>query len=427
MKNLIIGIVVLLVVSCNKIPETIIIPMESEILESPFSRIAHSPRPNKFDTLTMKGISNDLNNIDLRRISFQREHAGKIKQDVYFFVGEKGDKIIVKIDANNNQTFEDDKALEFKKNLDPNEIDLIQDDLPIVIVNYEYLKGDEKFNLKTSLQVSPYGKSVVRIKKDNKWVDPFENEILITFYDIDYKKSEIEINRKKYQIALDGSRNKYKTESEDTELVIVENGEKMTPTYLGYVPIKFGEEFILDNLKYRFSDVTDFGDTLRLDYMGKVTEEKPIGVNVGFYATDFQKPTVDLKMFQLSEYKGKYVLIDFWGTWCNPCIASLPKLKKIHSLYADKGLTILSVAYDDNLEKVKQGISDHDLVWNNIYQHHKDTSQYALTKLFKVNSFPSLILIDTEGKIVFRLSGNYPEQYEELFTLLDKIYNNASI
>jgi thiol-disulfide isomerase/thioredoxin len=422
MKNIILCIVLLSLISCDRIPEKIIIPMENEIIESPFPGTALAPRPNRLDTISMEGISNDLRNVDIRKISFQREHSGEIKQDVFFFVGETDDKIVVKIDANNNQTFEDDEALEFKKNIEPSDNELFQDDLPVVIVNYEYLKGNERFNLKTALKVSPYDKSVVRIKKENEWVDPFEDEIVITFYETDYKKAEIEINRKRYQVALHGFRNKYKTEAENTELIIIEKGKEMVPTYLGYVPIKFGEEFILGDLKYQFSDVTDFGDTLRLDYMGKVTEDKPIGVNVGLYATDFQKPTVDLKLFQLSNCKGKYVLIDFWGTWCKPCIASLPKLKKIHSMYADKGLTMLSVAYDDNLEKVKQGISEHDLTWNNIYQNAQDTSQYALTKLFNVHAFPTLLLIDPDGKIIFRLSGNYPDKYEELFTLLDETY-----
>lgn len=422
MKNNILCIVLLSLISCDRIPEKIIIPMENEIIESPFSRMALVPRPNRLDTISMEGISNDLRNVDIRKISFQREHSGEIKQDVFFFVGEKDDKIVVKIDANNNQTFEDDEALEFKKNVEPSDNELFQDDLPVVIVNYEYLEGDVKFNLKASLQVSPYEKSVVRIKKGNEWVDPFENEIVITFFEMDYKKAEIEINRKKYMIALNGNTNNYKTESEKTELIIVEKDKKMIPTYLGYVPIKFGEEFIVGNLKYQFSDVTDFGDTLRLDYKGKVTEEKPIGVNVGLYAADFQKPTVDLKLFQLSECEGKYVLIDFWGTWCKPCIASLPKLKKIHSKYADKGLTMLSVAYDDSLEKVKQGISEHDLTWNNIYQNAQDTSQYVLTKLFNVHAFPTILLIDPDGEIIFRLSGNYSEKYEELFALLDEIY-----
>lgn len=422
MKNIILCIVLLSLISCDRIPEKIIIPMENEIIESPFSRMALAPRPNRLGTISMEGISNDLRNVDIRKISFQREHSGEIKQDVFFFVGEKDDKIVVKIDANNNQTFEDDEALEFKKNVEPSDNELFQDDLPVVIVNYEYLEGDVKFNLKASLQVSPYEKSVVRIKKGNEWVDPFENEIVITFFEMDYKKAEIEINRKKYLIALHGYTNNYKTESEKTELIIVEKDKKMIPTYLGYVPIKFGEEFIVGNLKYQFSDVTDFGDTLRLDYKGKVTEEKPIGVNVGLYAADFQKPTVDLKLFQLSECEGKYVLIDFWGTWCKPCIASLPKLKKIHSKYADKGLTMLSVAYDDSLKKVKQGISEHDLTWNNIYQNAQDTSQYVLTKLFNVHAFPTLLLIDPDGEIIFRLSGNYSEKYEELFALLDEIY-----
>ncbi len=57
--------------------------------------------------------------------------------------------------------------------------------------------------------------------------------------------------------------------------------------------------------------------------------------------------TIDGKPFDISQYKGKVVIVDFWATWCGPCLAELPNLKKIYEKYHDRGLEIVGVNLDD--------------------------------------------------------------------------------
>lgn len=97
----------------------------------------------------------------------------------------------------------------------------------------------------------------------------------------------------------------------------------------------------------------------------------------------------------LSAYRGKWVLIDFWASWCGPCRRENPFVKEVYAEYKSKGLEIYGVSVDQNPEKWKQAIAQDDIPWLQVLDK---TGQFAQT--YQVVSIPTTILLDPEGKII---------------------------
>lgn len=102
--------------------------------------------------------------------------------------------------------------------------------------------------------------------------------------------------------------------------------------------------------------------------------------------------TLSGKRVDLKSYLGQYVLIDFWATWCGPCLAEMPKLKKIHSALSKKGFAIIGVAQDVK-ESLENYFEDHNLPWDNILDEDG-----AIATQFDIKSYPTKLLIDPQGR-----------------------------
>ncbi|HWB92443.1 MAG TPA: TlpA disulfide reductase family protein [Puia sp.] len=118
----------------------------------------------------------------------------------------------------------------------------------------------------------------------------------------------------------------------------------------------------------------------------------------GSMAPDFTENDVNNKPIALSSLRGKYVLIDFWASWCHPCRMENPNLVKQYQLYKDKGFQILSVSLDDNAGKWKEAIARDGLPW----LHVSDLQGWnnAACKLYAIRAVPSSFLVDPQGKII---------------------------
>ncbi len=118
-------------------------------------------------------------------------------------------------------------------------------------------------------------------------------------------------------------------------------------------------------------------------------------VEIGYPAPDFDSPTVDAKSFKLSDYRGKYVLIDFWATWCGPCVGEIPTLKDVYTRFKDKGLVMVGVAIHEDPDKVKTYARKNDLNWFQICQEDNE-----IMKLYQVSAVPTAFLINPDGVLV---------------------------
>jgi peroxiredoxin len=119
---------------------------------------------------------------------------------------------------------------------------------------------------------------------------------------------------------------------------------------------------------------------------------------VGSVAPDFTLATPDGKQLALSSLRGKYVLLDFWASWCGPCRRENPNVVKAYNAYKDKGFTILGVSLDDNKDKWQAAIEKDQLTW----AHVSDLKGWgsAAGQLYRVNSIPASYLLDKQGRIV---------------------------
>jgi peroxiredoxin len=120
---------------------------------------------------------------------------------------------------------------------------------------------------------------------------------------------------------------------------------------------------------------------------------KSLSITDSQEAPDFKLTTLEGKEIDLSSLKGKYVFIDFWGTWCAPCREEIPNIKKMYETISSDELVIIGIACNDNETKVNKYITANDIKYINAMANDKIISDYG------VYSFPSTFLIDKEGKI----------------------------
>ncbi len=119
---------------------------------------------------------------------------------------------------------------------------------------------------------------------------------------------------------------------------------------------------------------------------------------IGEIAPDIELLTPDGDKLKLSSLRGKYVLIDFWASWCGPCRAEFPYLKNTYNAYKDKGFEIYGVSLDDNAGNWKSSIISSGLTWKHVSDLKKWNSTAA--RLYKVSGIPFTVLLDKEGKII---------------------------
>ncbi len=128
--------------------------------------------------------------------------------------------------------------------------------------------------------------------------------------------------------------------------------------------------------------------------------------------------TLDGSEFNINSLRGKYVLIDFWGVWCGPCVKEMPELKVFQEKYKDK-LVVLGINSGDTKEKVQKFIDKHNYNWQQILSQRKNTSDNFVSR-FNISGFPTKFIIDPRGNIVKRFVGDGVEAFELLEKLLDK-------
>lgn len=126
-------------------------------------------------------------------------------------------------------------------------------------------------------------------------------------------------------------------------------------------------------------------------------------IQIGHEAPTFKAYDTSGKRFSFASYKGKVVLLNFWASWCRPCIAEIPKLKDIYIRYHKKGFEIVGIAIKDSIPFWKHAIYQNHILWHNIIEA-QDTDKQA-TNIYCITYIPQNILLSENGKIVAKNIG----------------------
>lgn len=147
--------------------------------------------------------------------------------------------------------------------------------------------------------------------------------------------------------------------------------------------------------------------------------EKARYTGIGQMAPEFAQADTSGKMVSLSSFRGKYVLLDFWASWCVPCRAENPHVVKAYQQYKDKGFTVLGISLDkpDARDRWLKAIADDQLTWTQVSDLKFWNNEAA--KLYGIQAIPQNYLIDPSGKI---LASNLRGEalLDQLKALLDK-------
>jgi thiol-disulfide isomerase/thioredoxin len=197
-------------------------------------------------------------------------------------------------------------------------------------------------------------------------------------------------------------------------------------------------------LQYHINDLTL--DSLQMFYnnLGTIVQQSRYGKNInkeieklragspGSTAKDFTATDINGNTLTLSDLKGKYVLIDFWASWCVPCRKSMPHVKELYTQYKNKGLEIIGVSDDDNDSTAwKKAVEkDGTGIWHNVLRgldwtklRNNEKNEKDISDKFGIYSLPTKILINREGIIIGRYDKGTDEEALVMDKKLDEVFH----
>ncbi|TKC07044.1 TlpA disulfide reductase family protein [Pedobacter frigoris] len=200
-------------------------------------------------------------------------------------------------------------------------------------------------------------------------------------------------------------------EAEKLELQIKDIAAKKLERKAAYISKYPNSDFSLSLVNDELIFLGNYEDgNLLYSKLGKAAKSKPAAKKIeerlavlkhsaiGEQMPDFTQPDTEGKPVKLSDFKGKYVLVDFWASWCHPCRAENPNVLKAYGQYKDKGFTVLGISLDDKAERWKKAIEEDQMPWTQVSDlkgFKNEVSSY-----YGINAIPSTLLIDPRGKII---------------------------
>lgn len=126
-------------------------------------------------------------------------------------------------------------------------------------------------------------------------------------------------------------------------------------------------------------------------------------------APDFTLPDLKGKMVSLSDFRGRWVVLDFWGSWCGWCVKGFPALKDAYKQYGDK-IVIIGIDCNESEDDWRAGVEKHQIPWIQLY----NGNDKAIYEAYNIEGFPTKAIINPEGKLVNLTTGEDPAFFDQL-------------
>ena len=196
---------------------------------------------------------------------------------------------------------------------------------------------------------------------------------------------------------------KHPTMMNDLLKLRMEFAEKNADNYfVTEILLAFKNAFEIEDLKRIVSKMPEnLKNNRRLDKFNKFLNNS--NLREGAHAPLFELPNENGNIVRLESFKGKYVLIDFWASWCGPCRAAIPHLKETYKKYNSKGLEIISVSIDNSKKAWLKASKQEEFPWTNVLDNTEKEGNAS--EKYNVDAIPKVALIDPEGKILFLQMG----------------------
>lgn len=275
----------------------------------------------------------------------------------------------------------------------------------------EFILDNEMIDIKAKKDSLSTAK-ITGAKTDSIYKTFYQNEFSIIqsvafpiyqFSDSLYKIDALDSNIKKGELSL-----KHKTIMDEKWKNLDTLSVKLTSEYVANHKDDIGAILVIEDrfIKYPNPEVAKelyatLTPKVKASFYGKRLEAslETFGrVAIGAVAPDFSQETPEGEMISLSDFRGKYVFVDFWASWCGPCRKENPNVVIAYNKYKDKGLEVLGVSLDDKKDKWLQAIEKDGLTWPHISDLKGFNNEAA--KLYGVQAIPQNFLISPDGKIV---------------------------
>jgi len=219
---------------------------------------------------------------------------------------------------------------------------------------------------------------------------------VLTYCHASYRSGEIQLGGATYLIALidDNTDGRYDDLDRDIMFIDTDQDGELFTTADSHEWYWLDEPFNIDGTVYQASSVNPDGSRIAIEETDDWVAEKP-PLEAGFPAPGFTGLDISGKEILLASLKGQIVLLDFWASWCAPCLEELPTMKGIADEYAKDGVVVIGIDLDRSEESFTQAVANYDLSYRQIY----DGPDGPISDLYRISGIPMLYLIDQEGII----------------------------
>ncbi|HEX7757134.1 MAG TPA: TlpA disulfide reductase family protein, partial [Niabella sp.] len=326
-------------------------------------------------------------------------------------------KEIIIVDKNGNKDFSDDVVIVlpdwYKTKRSLRKADL--DSLPLITIPYTIKWRNAIYHLENKFKIIGWNSGV-------EYAESFFNKHPIDIVSFGHKEGEFFIEGKQFRVAASNQLSLSNYYPEYTQVTISEGAQPFKNFSVANLPYKISESFYWKDYEIKFDSVAPFGDTIW--YRLRKNAIPPTGYRIGEFAPEIRSQDIQTgQKVQLSSKKGKYVLLDFWATWCIPCMEIIPLMEELNTNKPIANLEIIGIAFDDlkDLDNVRKFTFEHRTnKWLQLLDD-KSSPDFSLSilKKYRIDAIPAYVLIDPEGKIIFR--GNGKSDFERLTDLIAKL------